>query len=318
MRGVEASDAVLLNPPHATFAGFPACRDVRQLDADIALVGVPFGVRYPGQEEHSAGSPGEIREASQRFGRHLTHFDFNVGGPVLGDGSARIVDCGDVPRAQPSEQHALTEAAIRAILSRGAVPLVLGGDHSIPIPVLRAYEGIGSICVVLIDAHIDYRDEVEGVRDGLSSGMRRAHELPWVTGMVQIGIRGVGSARSEDVEESARAGVVRVLAADIHRHGIETAFEAIPAAENYYISFDMDGLDPAIAPGVLAPAFGGLTYFQAFDLLREIARRGRVVGMDIVEIAPARDVNSITSRLAAQLVLDMIGAIARGQLTREG
>lgn len=307
---------VVLDPPHATFAGFPACRDLRQLDADIAIVGAPFGILYPGQDEHAAEAPQEIREASQRFARFLTHFDFNAGGPVLGDGSVRLVDCGDVPRAQPAEQHAVTETALRAILSRGSLPIVLGGDHSIPIPVLRAYEGLGPICVVLIDAHIDYRDEVQGVRDGLSSGMRRAHELPWVTSMVQIGIRGVGSARPRDVEDSARAGVVRVLAADIHRHGIETAFQAIPAAENYYITFDMDGVDPSVAPGVVAPAFGGLTYFQAVDLLREIARRGRVVGMDVVEVAPARDVNAITSRLAAQLVLDMIGALSREQFRR--
>jgi agmatinase len=316
MPSQPSHDIDLPGAPGPTFAGFPACDDLRLLDADIAIIGVPFGVRYPGQEEHSAAAPRSIREASQRLGRFLTHFDFNAGGPVLEDGQIRIVDCGDLPRAAEGEQNAATEAAIRAILDRGAVPIVLGGDHSIPFPVLRAYERIGSVCVVLIDAHIDYRDEVQGVRDGLSSGMRRAHELPWVNGMVQIGTRGVGSARPGDVADADRAGVVRVLAADIHRHGIEAAIAAIPAAEHYYITFDMDGIDPSIAPGVLAPAFGGLTYFQALDLLRGLAQRGRVVGMDVVEVAPALDLNAITSRLAAQLVLDMIGALSRAQFRR--
>jgi agmatinase len=110
---------------------------------------------------------------------------------------------------------------------------------------------------------------------------------------------------------------VVIGAADLHRNGVDAALETLPAASRYYITFDMDGLDPSIAPGVNALAFGGLTYFQAFDLLRGVAAKGSVVGFDMVEIAPANDVQDLTSQLAARLILNLIGAMAHsGQIGR--
>lgn len=296
-----------------TFADLPNCSDIRQMDADIAIIGVPFGVAYPGQELHAATAPHAIRIQSQRLGRYLSHYDFDLGGPILSNGSVRIVDCGDVPRTESMFQSAMTEDAIRTILERDAVPVILGGDHSIPVPILRAFEDVGSLCLVHIDAHIDFRDEVDGVRDGLSSGLRRASELPWVSHIVHIGLRGVGSARSEDVEASRSVGGIQVLANDIHRRGIDHVLEQIPAAEHYYITFDMDAMDPSIAPGVIAPSFGGLTYFQAIELLHGIGQRGRIAGMDLVEVAPDRDINGITSALAAHLVLNAVGVLSRNR-----
>jgi agmatinase len=293
-----------------TFAGFPACADLSALDADIAIVGVPVGVSYPGSKAHSTTAPAEIRRQSRRFGRFVDHHDFNFDGRVLGPRPPRVVDCGDVPIVEPGEQHAVTENVIRAIVSGGAVPIVLGGDHSIPIPVMRAFAGTGSVCVVQIDAHLDFRDEIHGIRDGLSSGMRRASELPFVSGVVQVGIRGVGSAREEDVRVAREYGSVVVLAADIHRHGIGFAIDRLPDANRYYVTLDIDGLDPSVAPGVIAPSFGGLSYFQVFEFLRAIAFKGSIIGMDIVEVAPLKDINNITSLLAARLVMDTIGCIA--------
>ena len=304
------------NPPAEplTFAGLPPCSDIRQLQADIAIIGVPFGVPYPYQELHAATAPYAIRRQSQRLGHYLDHYDFTVGGPVLGDAGVRIVDCGDVPQVAQTLQSAMTEDAIRTILEHGAIPVVLGGDHSTTIPVIRSFEDRGPLCVVQVDAHIDFRDEVEGVRDGLSSGMRRASELSWVDDIVQIGLRGVGSAKAEDVEASREAGCIHVLARDIHRQGIDLALEQIPEAKGYYITLDMDGVDPSIAPGVIAPSFGGLTYLQVLDLLQGIAQRGPIVGMDVVEVAAEQDPYSITISLAAQLALDAIGVIVRGRL----
>jgi agmatinase len=296
--------------PEPTYAGFPACADLTALDADIAIVGVPVGVSYPGAEAHSTTAPVEIRRQSRRIGRFVDHHDFNFDGRVLGPRPPRIVDCGDVPIVDPSKQHAVTENVIRTIVSSGAVPIVLGGDHSIPIPVMRAFTGAGSMCVVQIDAHLDFRDEIHGIHDGLSSGMWRASELPFVSDLVQVGIRGVGSAREEDVRAAREYGSVIVLAADIHRHGIGFAIDRLPDAERYYVTLDIDGIDPSVAPGVIAPSFGGLSYFQVFEFLRAIVSKGSIVGMDIVEVAPARDINNITSLLAARLVMDTIGCIA--------
>ncbi|CAA9575905.1 MAG: Agmatinase [uncultured Thermomicrobiales bacterium] len=194
--------------------------------------------------------------------------------------------------------------------------MVLGGDDSIPIPVLRAYRDVGPLCVVQIDAHIDFRDEVNGVTEGLSSTMRRASEMPWVSGIAQVGLRGIGSAREREFADARAFGAVHITAAEIHRDGIAPALARIPDADRYFITLDIDGLDPAIAPGVIAPAFGGLSYFQAFDLIRGVAARGRIVGFDVVEVVPELDVRNLTSLLAARLVMVMIGSIAwSGQLT---
>jgi agmatinase len=143
------------------------------------------------------------------------------------------------------------------------VPIVFGGDHAIPIPVMRGYDDIGSMAVVQLDAHIDWRHEVNGVTEGLSSPMRRASELSYVEGMAQFGIRGVGSARQEEVDAALAYGSRLVSAEEIHARGVDAVSKNIPDANSYYITFDADGLDPSIAPGVNTSAHGGLTYFQA-------------------------------------------------------
>lgn len=302
-----------------TFAGFPRCPALDELDADIAIIGVPYGIpsNMEGSRSPSSAAPAVVREHSQRFARFSGHYDVDFGGEILAGKPIRIVDCGDVAMVpgQFAANSAVATSAIQTILRHGAIPIVLGGDDSIPIPVLRAYRDMGSVCVVQIDAHLDFRDEVNGVTEGLSSTMRRASEMPWVSGIAQIGLRGIGSAREQEFADARAFGAVHITAAEIHRDGIEPALARIPDADRYFITLDIDGLDPSIAPGVIAPAFGGLTYYQAFDLIRGVAARGPIVGFDIVEVVPELDVRNLTSLLAARLVMVMIGSIARnGQL----
>lgn len=290
----------------AGFAGFPVRSIDEPVTADVAVLGIPMGVTYPGRTPHCDTAPTTIRQQSQRLGRFLSHHDFTFDRALLARRPVTVVDCGDVPIVDPATQHATSRAAIERILAGGAKPLMLGGDHSIPIPVLRAFHDQPPVTVILIDAHIDYRDEVDGEREGLSSGMRRAMEMPWVESVVQIGVRGSGSARVEDVRDSLTAGCVPISALDIHMRGVEPMLAKIPVRPRYYISLDMDGFDPAVAPGVGSPAVGGLTYPQVFRIFQHLATVGEIVGMDVVELAPANDVNEITSLLAARIALDTI------------
>lgn len=304
---------------HLTFAGFPRCPSLDELDADIAIIGVPYGTpsSMEGSRSPSSTAPAAIREQSRRYARFRGHYDVDFGGDILAGKPIRIVDCGDVAMApgQFAANSAATTQAVQTILGRGAIPIVLGGDDSIPIPVLRAYDGTGPLCVVQIDAHIDFRDEVNGVTEGLSSTMRRASEMPCVSHIAQIGLRGIGSARAREFADAQAFGAVHITAAEIHRDGVAAAIARIPDAGRYFITLDIDGLDPSIAPGVLAPAFGGLTYGQAFDLIRGVAGRGRIAEFDIVEVVPELDVRNLTSLLAARLVIAAIGSIAwSGQL----
>ena len=297
-----------------TFLDAPRIQTLDELDADIAVIGVPYGVPYgvEGAKQRSSEATQTVREQSTRFSRFLTHYDVDFEGPIFAGRDVRIVDCGDVamePGAYEDNFQTTTDV-IKVILGCGAVPIVLGGDHSIPIPVMHACEDHGPVFVVQLDEHFDWRDEVGGVRQGLSSTMRRASEMPWVSGMAQIGLRAVGSARQQEVDDARDYGSVLVTARELHRDGVDAALSRIPDGERYYITFDADALDPSIAPGVGTPGFGGVTYYQATDLLRGVANKGEVVGFDFVEVVPALDVNDITSHLAARLTLNMIGALA--------
>ena len=304
-----------------TFLDAPRCEDVRALDADVAVIGVPFGTPYELEYSTAASAaPRAIREQSMKYVPwYVTHYDFDFGGDLFGGRPLRIVDCGDVAMVPGAwaENGAATTATIREILRRGALPVVLGGEHSIPVPVMRAFDACGSMCVVQLDAHIDWRDDRDGIRDGLSSIMRRASELPWVKGMAQIGIRGFGSARETEFKDARAYGSVIVGAEELHRAGVEAVLGRVPDAPAYYITLDADGLDPSIAPGIWSPAFGGLTYYEATNLLRGIAAKGRVLGFDLVEVIPSLDVQHMTSRLAARLIMNLLGALVRsGQLGR--
>ena len=303
-----------------SFLDLPRCENLDRLEADVAFVAIPYTPPYDLVRSRMPSSlaPAALREQSLRLaGGRLEHYDFEFGGPLFAGRRVQMVDCGDV-HMLPGQYEAngqMATAVVRRILERGALPIILGGDHATTIPVMRAYEGRGPICAVHVDAHLDWRDEINGVHDGLSSPMRRASELPWVTGMIQIGLRGVGSARQREVDDAANWGSVRVRAEDVHAGGLEPVMAQVPEAEYYYISVDCDVLDPGIAPGVNSIAFGGLSYFQVTNVLRGIARKGKVVGMDFVEVAPANDVHNLTSLMGARLILNLLGELAhQGQL----
>jgi agmatinase len=302
-----------------SFIDLPRRENLDSLDADVAIIGVPYGVPYgtEGAKQRSADSTRTIREQSMRFSPFLTHYDYDFGGEIFAGRDIRLVDCGDV-RMEPGQYEQnfkATTTAIKKILDQGAVPIVLGGDHAIPIPVMHAYEEHGPIFVVQFDEHFDWRDEVDGVRQGLSSPMRRASEMDWVSGMAQLGLRAVGSARQQEVDDAEAYGSILVGAEEIHQHGVDEILARIPDGERYYITFDADVLDPALAPGVGTPGFGGMTYYEATNLLRGIAEKGKIVGFDFVEVVPAMDVRDMTSHVAARLTLNLIGALAHtGQI----
>jgi agmatinase len=302
-----------------TFLDAPRCEELDTLEADVAILGVPYGYPYDmeGATFASATAPAAIREQSCRWTDYLTHYDYDFGSDIFAGRDVRIVDCGDVAM-MPGDfagNSAATTSAVKAILDRGAVPIVLGGDHAIPIPVFRAYEGRGSMVIVQLDQHIDWRQERNGVTEGLSSTMRRASEMPWVSGMAQIGLRAVGSARQGEVDDALAYGSIQVRAEELHTAGVDAVLERIPPSDRYYITFDADALDVPIAPGVLVPGFGGITYYEASNLLRGLARKGTIVGYDIVEVVPSLDVANVTSHVCARLTLNLIGEMAHtGQI----
>jgi agmatinase len=302
-----------------SFLDGPRCGDLAALGADVAIIGIPYTTPADLARSRSASSPAPavVREQSLRLAGTLGHYDFEFGGDPFAGHRVLIVDCGDVamtPGRYEENSQAAT-AVLGELLRRGACPIVLGGDRAATIPALRAYAGRGPICVVHLGADLAWRDEVNGVRESLHSAMRRAAELPWVTALIQIGLRGLGGTRQREVDDAEAFGSVLVRAEELHELGVDAVLRRLPTAPAYYISLDAGALDPAIAPGVETPAFGGLTYFEATNLLKGVAVRGRVVGLDLVGLVPGADVQSLTSLLGARLVLNLVGALAHaGQI----
>jgi agmatinase len=284
--------------------------------ARVAILGIPHGVAYPdpGVTAGCADAPAAIRQRSARLAPFTDHHDFDLDGPMIPQGAAfRVADLGDVD-GSPNDGAGNQEraaAAIRATLDAGAVPIVLGGDDSVPIPVLRAYAGAGPVWVVQVDAHLDFRDEVDGVRDGYSSTMRRASELAHVEGIVQVGLRGVGSAREEDVADARAAGNRLVTARELREHGPRWVVEQVPAGASVFIAFDCDALDPSIMPAVSGLSPGGLTYEEAADLLAGLTARCRLAGASFTELVPALDTSGIAALVVVRLVMRLVAGIAR-------
>jgi len=304
----------------ATFLGFPSV-PLGALEpgaADVVILGIPFGVPYdaPGWTAGCAAAPAAIRARSQRLARFAGHHDFDLDGPMLiGAPTLRVVDAGDVP-GDPLDgpgNAARAHAAVSDVLKAGAIPIILGGDDSIPIPVLRGYAGHGPLWVLQVDAHLDYRDEVADVRDGYSSPMRRAAEMDHVSHIAQVGLRGVGSARPEDVADARTHGNLLVTARALRANGVGWLLEQLPADEPVFIAFDCDGLDPSVMPAVSGLSPGGLAYDEAAALLAGVASRGPIAGAAFTELVPERDINDVSALVVTRLIMRLLAAIDRSR-----
>ncbi len=306
-------DAGRLNLPFvgiATFGKYEYIADWSALSADVAVLGAPFdfGTQWrPG----ARFGPRAIREASTLFAfGHAGAYDHEDDVTYLGP-DTRIVDMGDadIVHTDTEQSHANIEAGVRAILVAGALPVVLGGDHSVNIPCIRAFADRDPIHILQIDAHLDFVDERHGVRHGHGNPMRRAAEQDHVTGLSQFGIRNVSSTAKDGYTDARAMGSDILSVRQCRALGTEALLARIPADADIYLTIDIDGFDPSIAPGTGTPSHGGFLYYEVLELIAAVAKRQRIVGIDLVEVAPDYDHTDTTAILAAQLLLNILGRI---------
>ncbi|TSJ62934.1 agmatinase [Starkeya sp. 3C] len=294
-----------------TFGKYPLQLHWDRIEADVAILGAPFDLGTQWRSGARSG-PRAIREASTLFAfGHSGAYDHEDDITYLPAGTTRIVDIGDADmiHTDTEQSHANIELGVRKILKAGALPVVLGGDHSINIPCIEAFSDEEPIHIVQFDAHLDFVDERHGVRRGHGSPLRRAAEKPYVTGLTQLGIRNVSSTAREGYEAARAMGSDILSVRQIRKLGPEAVLARIPEGRRYYVTIDIDGFDPSIAPGTGTPSHGGFAYYEVLELLDGLAQRGRVVGVDLVEVAREYDPGGVTSILAAQLLLNFIGRI---------
>ena len=303
-----------------TFGKNPLVTDWSQIDADVAVLGAPFDAGTQWRAGARFG-PRAIREASTLFSfGHGGAYDFEDDITYLPAETTRIVDVGDadIVHTDTESSHANIEAGVRAILAAGAIPVVLGGDHSVNIPCVRAFDDAAPVHIVQIDAHLDFVDERHGVRHGHGNPMRRAAEHDHVTGLTQIGIRNVSSTAREGYEDARRFGSDILSVRHLRKMGIEAVLARIPAGGRVYVTIDIDGFDPSIAPGTGTPSHGGFLYYEVLELLDGLARQSDIVGLDLVEVAPDYDPTGSTSILAAQILMNTIGRMLHWRSVRAG
>jgi guanidinopropionase len=292
----------------ATFMRLPHVADPGGLD--VAIVGVP----YDGGTSYRPGArlgPREIRSQSSLI-RPYSYFQKIAPFDVL-----NVADVGDVdpPPVSIEKAYEAIEARIGEIADAGARPLVVGGDHSISLPVLRALATRhGPLALVQVDAHIDTWDEYFGGKYFHGTPFRRAIEEGIVDGkrFVQVGIRGPMYGE-DDFDFHREHGITMIDIDQVKARGIAWAIGEIRRVLTgpSYLTFDIDGVDPAFAPGTGTPEVGGLTSHEAQQLVRGLEGLP-LVGADVVEVAPIFDgPGQITALLAANLMFEFLCAIAR-------
>jgi agmatinase len=304
----------LFRKPKKPFAGARTPRAVGQIEGGAAIFGAPHGTPYRGIDNRPhAASADALRKAVAADGDWRGHWDFDLAGSLLGHADFNLADLGDLPTkpGTGARNRELIEGAARAILSRNAVPIMIGGDDSTPIPFIRAFNSLEPLTVLQIDAHIDWRDERRGEKLGFSNTMRRVSEMEHVTRIMQVGARGIGSARKQEYDDALAWGAQIVPAAVIHASGIKAALDLIPRDANCLITIDCDALDGATMPAVMMPTPGGLTYRHIIDLIAGVAGKAKLVGMDMIEFVPARDKSGYSAYVAARIIWNVIGRLAQ-------
>ena len=294
----------------ATFGKRPYAENWTDLNADVAIIGAPFDAGTQWRSGARFG-PKAVRDASMLFSfGHAGAYDHEDDVTYLPE-TVRIVDMGDadIIHTDTEGSHANIETAVRAALAADALPVTIGGDHSINIPCIRAFDGEGDIHILQIDAHLDFVDERHGVRHGHGNPMRRAAEHDYVTGLTQIGIRNVSSTAKEGYNDARAMGSDILSVRQVRALGAQSLIERIPKAARLYITIDIDAFCPSIAPGTGTPSHGGFLYYDVLEILQKAAERHDIVGIDLVEVAPDYDPTGSTAILAAQVLMNLLGFI---------
>ena len=290
-----------------TFGKFPYVENWDKINADVAILGAPFDFGSQWRSGARMGPRG-IREASTLYSfGHFGAYDHEDGITYLEN--CKIVDIGDadIIHTDTIKSHKNIQYGVEKILNSGAIPVVLGGDHSINIPCINAFENRNKFHLIQIDAHLDFVDERHGVRYGHGNPIRRAAEKDYVQGITQIGIRNVSSTSKEGYDDAIKMGSNIFSVRDFRKLKHDTIISTIPKNENYYLTIDIDAFDPSIASGTGTPSHGGFYYYEILEFADSLVKRGNVIGIDLVEVAPDYDLTSSTSTLAAQLLLNIIG-----------
>lgn len=302
---ISGNDLARFSGPQ-TFMRLPEVESAEGID--VGFIGIPMDIGTSWRSGTRMG-PKQLREQSAM----IRPYNIQTGAAPFD--SLQCADLGDIAINTFSLAKSLLaiQAHYEAILKHAIIPVGLGGDHSLTLPILRAMaEKHGALALVHIDAHADVNDEMFGERETHGTVFRRAYEegLLVPDKVYQIGLRGTGYT-AEDFTEAQGWGFNVIQAQELWHKSLTPLGQDIAAAigdQPCYITYDIDSLDPGFAPGTGTPEIGGLTPWQAMELIR--ALRGlNVVGCDLVEVSPPYDPSGNTALLGANLIFEMLSIL---------
>ncbi len=290
-----------------TFAMVPRYDPAETPSPHAVILGIPTDegtTQHPGARY----GPRAIRDASTQFPyykRGRGYYDPERNRSMLA--AVELRDAGDVAIVPtlPEENARCIAEAVAGLRARGTFPICLGGDHSATAAILQAFADT-PVHLIQIDAHMDFVDRLAGATGTHASPMRRAREMPWVRSLTQLGIRSIVSG-AEDYA-AARAMGNRIVTAGRLVTAPDTDWWA-DLAGDAYLTLDIDAFDPAVAPGTGFAEPGGLAFGDVARLVRSLARRLRLRGMDLVEVNPYFDSSRRTAVLAARTILEVLSAV---------
>jgi len=302
---------------NAPFVGIPTflrsamVTDLDTLDADIAVMGVPTDEGSPYLPGSRFG-PRAIREHSLRFGAGgRGYYDPTLQRRFLEHEMAhgRIADVGDadiLPTNVVDTFHNITDMT-RRVLDKGALPVIIGGDHAISFPVVRAYSD--PLHVVHFDAHLDYAPFIHGLEYTNGHAFRHIRQMAHVQSLTQVGIRSIRNSQ-QMLEDTLADGNKVVNMEQFYEAKPRGLVEALPKNAKVYVSLDIDVLDMSLIPGCVSGEPNGMSYQDLRETLFALAEHTEIVGFDLVEVNPMLDVGTgITSYLAAHTIIEFLGRI---------
>lgn len=299
---ISGNDLARFSGPN-TFMRLPSANDLTGLD--VAVLGIPLDIGTSWRSGTRMG-PKQVRAESAMIR------PYNLGSGAAPFDSLQVADIGDlaINTFSLADSLKIIEHSYDAVLAADTKPMGIGGDHSIALPILRAmHRKHGPVALIHVDAHADVNDEMFGEKETHGTFLRRAYEegLVQADKVYQIGIRGSGYA-AEDFAEAAGWGFQQFPAEELWGRGLSNLGAEIRrdiGDRPVYITYDIDSLDPAFAPGTGTPEIAGLTTPQALELIR--AFKGlNVVGCDLVEVSPPYDPSGNTALTGANILFEML------------
>ena len=277
------------------------------------MLTVPTITPYEGRKDNCSSATKILREASKKFDNRRNSWDFDTGSS-LNKAISSIIDLGNfsLKKNPKRDREELTEI-LKAFVTNGNKIIVLGGDDSVSIPSIFSLEPLKSVHILQIDAHLDWKDQVDQEKFGRSNVMKRASEADWVKGITQIGLRGLGTSSEKELEDAKKWGANILTSLELFELKIRDVLKTIPKEISVYISLDLDGINPSELPSVDSPVPGGPSLSYIITLIKKLAQKRKIAGVNFVEFSPVNDIGDLGLNASLRLLTVICGALATGK-----